>query len=96
MVRSILRIRAACAAANCCKSTFYERIGRGIYPKPMRMGSTGEASAWFEDEIELIQKALQADRDGKIEELLAARQAERGEIEPWLIALAAELRKKAA
>ena len=87
-MREIIRIRSTEKASGKKKSGIYADVAAGKFPKPVKIGA--RASGWFSDEIAVWQEALAAKRDGRLSQYLAAREAERGQIESWLLALAAE------
>lgn len=50
MVSSILRLPAVKARTGLSRSTLYQRITDGMFPKPIQLG--GRAVGWIECEIE--------------------------------------------
>jgi prophage regulatory protein len=57
MTRTVLRKPAVLAATGWSNSTLYEKIAKGLFPKPMRLDPNGRTVVWFEDEVEAFQKA---------------------------------------
>jgi prophage regulatory protein len=47
---TILRLPAVRAATGLCRSTIYERISTGTFPKPIQLG--GGSVGWLSSEIE--------------------------------------------
>jgi predicted DNA-binding transcriptional regulator AlpA len=56
MTRTVLRKPAVLAATGWSNSTLYEKIARGIFPKPTKLDPDGRTVVWFADEIEEFQK----------------------------------------
>jgi predicted DNA-binding transcriptional regulator AlpA len=56
MTRTVLRKPAVLAATGWSNSTLYEKIARGIFPKPTKLDPDGRAVVWFEDEVAEFQK----------------------------------------
>jgi predicted DNA-binding transcriptional regulator AlpA len=56
MMRTVLRKPAVLAATGWSNSTLYEKIARGIFPKPTKLDPDGRTVVWFADEIEEFQK----------------------------------------
>lgn len=56
-----LRIREVLARTGLSKSTLYDRIRAGTFPKPVRLGGT--LSAWVESEVEAWMATRIAERD---------------------------------
>lgn len=61
MVQSILRRGEVERATGLPRSTIYELIARGTFPKPVRL--SGRSVGWLEGEILAWQKARLAERD---------------------------------
>lgn len=97
MVQRMLRLPAVLEADGRSVSAIYDEIARGYYPRPVPIGP--KAKAWLESDIQLLQAARIAERDGLLDAFLETRKAERGAIEPWLQKIAeraAQRRQKAA
>ncbi|WP_363800041.1 AlpA family transcriptional regulator [Lysobacter firmicutimachus] len=58
--RRLIRIREVCDRVGLSKSTIYDRIGRGDFPKPVPLGTI---VAWVEAEIDRWIEERIADRD---------------------------------
>jgi prophage regulatory protein len=56
MTRTVLRKPAVLAATGWSNSTLYEKIAKGIFPKPTKLDPNGRAVVWFEDEVAEFQK----------------------------------------
>jgi predicted DNA-binding transcriptional regulator AlpA len=56
MTRTVLRKPAVLAATGWSNSTLYEKIARGVFPKPTKLDPDGRTVIWFEDEVEAFQK----------------------------------------
>jgi prophage regulatory protein len=56
MTRTVLRKPAVLAATGWSNSTLYEKITKGLFPKPIRLDPEGRTVIWFEDEVEAFQK----------------------------------------
>lgn len=86
MVQRILRRPEFERVTGMSRSTIYAEMDGGFCPKPI---PTGQRSVgWLEDDAELLQAARIAERDGRLDEFIAERRAERGSVEPWLIKIA--------
>lgn len=97
MVQRMLRLPAVLEADGRSVSAIYDDVARGFFPRPVPIGP--KARAWLESDIQLLQAARIAARDGTLDEFLAKRRAERGTVEPWLLKLAeraSQRRTKAA
>jgi len=64
MVRKVMRKPDVLAATGYSNSTLYEKINAGKFPKPTRLDPEGRIVIWFEDEVELWQKAAVARQAG--------------------------------
>jgi prophage regulatory protein len=56
MTRVVLRKPAVLAATGWSNSTLYEKIARGIFPKPTKLDPNGRTVVWWSDEVEAFQK----------------------------------------
>jgi prophage regulatory protein len=56
MTRTVLRKPAVLAATGWSNSTLYEKIAKGLFPKPVRLDPNGRTVIWFEDEVAAFQK----------------------------------------
>jgi predicted DNA-binding transcriptional regulator AlpA len=56
MTRVVLRKPAVLAATGWSNSTLYEKIARGIFPKPTKLDPSGRTVVWWSDEVEAFQK----------------------------------------
>lgn len=70
MARNFLRLPAVKAKTGYSRSTIYQKIGEGKFPRPVRLDPDGRAVGWFEDQIdELQERAVErqasASPDGK-------------------------------
>lgn len=63
MVKNILRRPAVEQASGLKRSSLYEEIEKGNFPKPVRIGA--RAVGWIEEEVVAWQRARVAERDGK-------------------------------
>lgn len=52
-----LRVREAIKKTGLSKSTFYEKVKEGVFPKPIKIGKT---SLWIEEEIDTVLRAYAA------------------------------------
>lgn len=51
-VSRFLRIKAVCAETGLPVSTLYDKMAKGAFPKPVKIGGEqGRAVAWLEDEV---------------------------------------------
>ncbi|MBK6599638.1 MAG: AlpA family transcriptional regulator [Proteobacteria bacterium] len=66
MTTAILRLPAVKARTGLSRSTIYQRVSAGTFPKPITLGSEPEARAvgWLDSEIEAW-FALQVERSRK-------------------------------
>ena len=63
--QNLLRLPKVEAAVGFKRSTIYRLIQQGKFPPPISLSSTGRASAWVEDEINLwVQQRIAASRNG--------------------------------
>jgi prophage regulatory protein len=62
LVQQILRRAAVQRATGLGRSTLYERIAAGAFPKPIPLGG-GKAVGWLESDILAWQQARIAERD---------------------------------
>jgi len=60
MVRKVMRKNEVLAATGFSKSTLYDRIKAGKFPKPTKLDPNGRISIWFEDQIADYQNAAVA------------------------------------
>ena len=60
MTRNVLRKPAVLAATGWSNSTLYEKIAKGIFPKPIKLDPNGRTVVWFEDEVAEFQKRATA------------------------------------
>jgi len=65
-MQKILRRRDVESATGLRRSSLYERVAAGTFPKPIPLG--GRAVGWIEAEIITWQKGRIADRDSKTSE----------------------------
>jgi predicted DNA-binding transcriptional regulator AlpA len=56
MTRTVLRKPAVLAATGWSNSTLYEKIAKGLFPKPTRFDPNGRVVIWFEDKVAEFQK----------------------------------------
>jgi len=56
MTRNVLRKPAVLASTGWSNSTLYEKIAKGIFPKPTKLDPDGRTVVWFADEVEAFQK----------------------------------------
>lgn len=61
MVQSVMRRAEVERATGLPRSTIYELMARGHFPKPIRLGA--RAVGWLESEITAWQRARVAERD---------------------------------
>jgi prophage regulatory protein len=64
-VQRILRLPAVLNATGWSRSTLYDKIGAGKFPKPIKLDTDGRAIGWLEAEVLLHQQALIAARDAE-------------------------------
>jgi prophage regulatory protein len=57
MVRKAMRRPAVLAATGWSNSVLYDNIAKGKFPKPARLDPDGRSVVWWEDEVEVFQKA---------------------------------------
>lgn len=67
---ALLRLPAVEARTGLRRSSIYERIQRGAFPKPVKLGP--RCSAWCEDELNDWIEARRAERDAEGEPPRAA------------------------
>jgi prophage regulatory protein len=63
MAQKVFRRREVEKVTGLSRSTLYEEIAEGRFPKPINIGT--RAVAWLETEVEAWQKARIAERDAK-------------------------------
>jgi prophage regulatory protein len=56
MTRTVLRKPAILAATGWSNSTLYEKIAKGLFPRPVKLDPNGRTVVWVEDEIAEWQK----------------------------------------
>lgn len=54
--RNVMRLPAVMAATGWSRSTVYDKIKAGKFPKPLKIDPDGRVAGWFEDEVVEIQK----------------------------------------
>ena len=54
-MRKVLRKPAVLGATGWSNSTLYEKIAKGLFPKPVKLDPNGRVSVWFEDEVAAFQ-----------------------------------------
>lgn len=64
MVNTVLRREEVERATGLPRSTIYEMMARGAFPKPIKLGA--RAVGWLETEIVAWQRTRVAERDGKV------------------------------
>jgi prophage regulatory protein len=57
MVRNALRKPDVLAATGWSNSTLYDKMSKGLFPKPTKLDPAGRAVVWWGDEIEAFQKS---------------------------------------
>ena len=65
MAQKILRRRAVESVSGLPTSTLYERMARGQFPKPVKLGL--RSVGWLEDEVTAWQEERVAERDSSID-----------------------------
>jgi prophage regulatory protein len=60
-LRKFMRLPAVKAATGECRSTIYQKVKAGTFPKPVKLGA--KAVGWVEDEIAAYNEAKIAARD---------------------------------
>jgi prophage regulatory protein len=55
-VRNVLRKHSVMAATGWSNSTLYEKIAKGLFPKPVRLDPNGRTIVWFADDIAAFQQ----------------------------------------
>jgi len=71
MARNFLRLPAVKAKTGYGRSTIYEKIAQGKFPKPTRLDPDGRAVGWFEDQIDDLQERAVARADTKAAAVVA-------------------------
>jgi prophage regulatory protein len=56
MVRKVMRKPAVLAATGWSNSCLYEKIAKGLFPKPVKLDPNGRTVIWFEDQVEAFEK----------------------------------------
>jgi predicted DNA-binding transcriptional regulator AlpA len=64
-VRRAMRLEAVLEALGVSRSTFYEGVGKGIYPAPCKPDEDGRAAIWWDTEISAVQERAIERRDAK-------------------------------
>jgi prophage regulatory protein len=64
-LQKILRRHEVEAITGKSRSSIYDDMARGLFPKPVRIGAGSGAVGWLESEIAEWQAARIAERDGK-------------------------------
>jgi prophage regulatory protein len=54
--RKIMRLPAVMAVTGWSRSTVYDKIKAGKFPKPFKPDPDGRVAGWFEDEIAELQR----------------------------------------
>jgi predicted DNA-binding transcriptional regulator AlpA len=54
--RIVLRKPGVLAATGWSNSTLYEKIAKGLFPKPTRLDPSGRCVVWFTDEVAEFQR----------------------------------------
>jgi prophage regulatory protein len=57
MLEKFIRPRQVQEAMGWSRSTLYEKISRGLFPRPVKLEARGRAVGWPEREIAAYQKA---------------------------------------
>jgi prophage regulatory protein len=65
MVQDILRAPKVRGVTGWSNSTLYEKISKGLFPKPIKLDPDGRAVGWLESEVAAWQKARIAARDDR-------------------------------
>ena len=60
MVRKVLRKPAVLQATGWSKSTLYNKIADGLFPRGTRMDPNGRSVVWFADQVERLQERAAA------------------------------------
>ena len=55
-VREVLRTTAVLKATGWSRTTLYQKIADGKFPKWTKLDPEGQTSVWFADEVEAFQK----------------------------------------
>jgi prophage regulatory protein len=63
MARKVLRRRAVLEATGWSKSTLYNKIASGVFPRGTRIDPEGRTVIWFDDQVERIQERAVAALD---------------------------------
>jgi len=64
MLKTFLRIGSVVRVTGLPKATVYAEVGKGKFPKPIKIGK--RSSAWLESEVAEWQKARIAERDATV------------------------------
>ena len=76
MVQRIVRITKVIAEQGICRSTIYNRISRGLFPRPISLGP--RMVGWREVEIEAINAAhIRGASEDEIRALVVELEADR-------------------
>ncbi len=66
MMHRILRLPAVKASTGLSRSTIYQRVSEGTFPRPVSLG--GRAVGWLENEIQdWLQQRIEASRNATME-----------------------------
>ena len=57
MVRRVVRLKGVQDSTGLSKSTIYDKIAKGLFPRGTKIDPNGRVVVWFEDEIEQYQAA---------------------------------------
>ena len=56
MVRKVLRAKAVLEATGWSRSTLYQKMADGKFPRGTKLDPDGQTRVWFADEVEAYQK----------------------------------------
>jgi len=76
MLEKFIRPRQVQEAMGWSRSTLYEKISRGLFPRPIKLDACGRAVGWPEREIAAYQKGRIAAR-GDLAPILAQENGDR-------------------
>ena len=85
MAYSILRLPAVIARTGLSRSPIYNRISRGLWPKPINLGA--RAVGWPDHEIDAINGArIAGQSDEEVQEIVERLEADRANAAPNIVA----------
>lgn len=55
-VRKVIRVSTVLGATGWSRSTLYQKIADGKFPRGTKLDPDGQSRVWFEDEVEAFQR----------------------------------------